>query len=382
VDFTLSQEQEELRELARTWVDREVVPYAAQWDRVEQVDPGIVKRLGEVGFLGLGIPEEYGGCGGDMISYCLMIEELGRGDSAVRGIVSVSLGLVAKSVKKWGTEDQKHRWLPGLCAGDLLGCFGLTEPDTGSDAASLRSSAQRDGDDWLLHGTKMFITNGTQADVALVFARTGGPGPRGISAFLVDTAAPGFSRREIKGKLGLRGQATAELVLDGVRVADSERLGDLGAGFTVAMTALDAGRISVGAGCVGLARGALEAALAYAAQRQQFGKPIASFQLVQEMLADMAVETDAARLLVWRAADLAERGKAFGTQASMAKLYATEASVRATNAAVQVLGGYGYIDEFPAAKALRDARVMTLYEGTSQIQKLLIGRALTGISAF
>jgi alkylation response protein AidB-like acyl-CoA dehydrogenase len=382
VDFTLSQEQEELRELARTWVDREVVPYAAQWDRVEQVDPGIVKRLGEVGFLGIGIPEQYGGSGGDMISYCLMIEELGRGDSAVRGIVSVSLGLVAKSIKRWGTEDQKHRWLPGLCAGDLLGCFGLTEPDTGSDAASLRTSAVRDGDDWLLHGTKMFITNGTHADVTLVFARSGGPGPKGISAFLVDTAAPGFSRREIKGKLGLRGQGTAELVLDGVRVADSQRLGEVGAGFTVAMTALDAGRISVAAGCVGLARGALEAALAYAGQRQQFGKPIASFQLVQEMLADMAVETDAARLLVWRAADLAERGKAFGTQASMAKLYATEASVRAANTAVQVFGGYGYIDEFPAAKALRDARVMTLYEGTSQIQKLLIGRALTGISAF
>jgi alkylation response protein AidB-like acyl-CoA dehydrogenase len=382
VDFTLSQEQEELRELARTWVDREVVPHAAQWDRVEQVDPGIVKRLGEVGFLGLGIPEEYGGCGADMISYCLMIEELGRGDSAVRGIVSVSLGLVAKSIKRWGTEDQKHRWLPDLCAGNLLGCFGLTEPDTGSDAASLRTSATRDGDDWLLHGTKMFITNGTQADVALVFARTGGPGPKGITAFLVNTAAPGFSRREIKGKLGLRGQATAELVLDGVRVADADRLGDVGAGFTIAMTALDAGRISVAAGCVGLARGCLEAAVAYAAQRQQFGKPIASFQLVQEMLADMAVETDAARLLVWRAADLAERGKAFGTQASMAKLYATEASVRAANAAVQVFGGYGYIDEFPAAKALRDARVMTLYEGTSQIQKLLIGRALTGISAF
>jgi alkylation response protein AidB-like acyl-CoA dehydrogenase len=382
VDFTLTEDQEQLRELARTWVDREVIPYATEWDRLEQVDPGIVKRLGEVGFLGLGIAEEYGGSGGDMVSYCLMIEELGRGDSSVRGIVSVSLGLVAKSIKGWGTEEQKHRWLPGLCAGDVLGCFGLTEPDTGSDAASLRTGATRDGDGWLLHGTKMFITNGTRADVALVFARTGGPGPKGITAFLVPTTAPGFGRREIKGKLGLRGQATAELVLDGVRVTDADRLGDVGAGFTIAMAALDAGRISVAAGCVGLARGCLEAAVAYARQRPQFGKPIASFQLVQEMLADMAVETDAARLLAWRAADLAERGQTFGTQASMAKLFATEASVRAANAAVQVFGGYGYIDEFPVAKALRDARVMTLYEGTSQIQKLLIGRALTGISAF
>jgi acyl-CoA dehydrogenase len=240
----------------------------------------------------------------------------------------------------------------------------------------------RDGEDWVLTGTKIFITNGTWADLALIFARTGGAGPKGITAFMVPTDAEGFTRREIKGKLGLRGQATAELILDGVRVPDANRLGDEGAGFTVAMTALDAGRVSVAAGCVGLARGCLEASVAYAKQRQQFGKPIASFQLVQEMLAQMAVETDAARLLVWRAADLIERGEPFGPQASMAKLYATEASVRVANLAVQVFGGYGYIDEFPVAKALRDSRVMTLYEGTSQIQKLLIGRALTGINAF
>lgn len=382
MDFTLTEEQEQLRALARTWVEREVLPYATEWDRAEQVDPGIVKRLGDVGFLGLSIAEEYGGSGGDMLSYCLVLEELGRGDSSVRGIVSVSLGLVAKSIQKWGTEEQKHRWLPGMCAGELLACFGLTEPETGSDAASLRMKAVRNGDEWVLSGTKMFITNGTWADLALIFARTGGPGPKGITAFVVPTASPGFHRREIKGKLGLRGQATAELVLDEVRVPDDHRLGPEGAGFKVAMTALDGGRISVAAGCVGLARGCLEASLEYAKQRQQFGKPIASFQLVQEMLADMAVEIDAARLLVWRAADLARRGEPFGTQASMAKLFATEASVRVANTALQVFGGYGYIDEFPVAKALRDSRVMTLYEGTSQIQKLLIGRALTGINAF
>src|SRR5690606_35354171 len=279
-------------------------------------------------------------------------------------------------------EAQKQTWLPGLCAGEQLACFALTEPDAGSDAASLRTRAVRDGDDWLLTGTKTFITNGTWADVALVFARTGGPGAKGITAFLIPTATEGFTRREITGKLGLRGQATAELVLDAVRVSDAHRLGEVGAGFTIAMTALDAGRISVAAGCVGLARGCLEAAVAYATQRRQFGKPIASFQLVQEMLADMAVETDAARLLVWRAADRAQRGLRFGTEASMAKLFATEACVRAANAAVQVFGGYGYIDEFPVAKALRDVRVMTFYEGTSQVQKLLIGRALTGINAF
>lgn len=382
MDLTLSEDQRALRDLARDWVDREVVPHAAEWDRTEKVDRAIVGKLAEVGFLGMGIDEEYGGSGGDFLSYVLMMEELGRGDTSVRGIVSVSLGLVAKSIQAWGTEAQKQQWLPSLCDGSALACFGLTEPGTGSDAASLVTRAVRDGDDWLITGNKLFITNGTWATVALVFARTGGPGPKGITAFLVPTDSPGFERREITGKLGLRGQATAELVLEDVRVPDRNRLADEGAGFRIAMTALDKGRVSVAAGCVGLSRGCLEASVAYAGERTQFGKPIASYQLVQEMLADMAVETEAARLMVWRAADLAERGEPFSTAASMAKLYASEASVRAANQAVQVFGGYGYVDEFPVGKALRDARVTTLYEGTTQIQKLLIGRALTGISAF
>lgn len=382
MDLTLTDDQQSLRDLARDWIDREVVPNAAAWDREEQVDRAIVGKLAEVGFLGMGIDEEYGGSGGDFLSYVLMMEELGRGDTSIRGIVSVSLGLVSKSIQAWGTEEQKRQWLPDLCDGSSLACFGLTEPGTGSDAGSLVSRAVRDGDDWLISGTKLFITNGTWATVALVFARTGGPGPKGVTAFLVPTDSPGFERREIKGKLGLRGQATAELILSDVRVPDSNRLGDEGSGFRIAMTALDKGRISVAAGCVGLARGCLEASVAYAGERTQFGKPIASYQLVQEMLSDMAVDTEAARLMVWRAADLAERGEPFGTAASMAKLFASEASVRAANQAVQVFGGYGYVDEFPVGKALRDARVTTLYEGTSQIQKLLIGRALTGISAF
>ena len=237
MDLTLSDDQQQLRDLARTWVDREVVPYAAEWDRVESVDRAIVGKLGAVGFLGLGLPEEYDGSGGDLLSYALLMEELGRGDTSIRGIVSVSLGLVAKSINAWGTSAQKEQWLPGLATGRLLGCFGLTEPGTGSDAGSLAMKAVRDGEDWVLSGTKIFITNGTWADVALVFARTGGEGPRGISAFLVPTDAAGFDRREIKGKLGLRGQATAELVLDGVRVPDADRLGDEGAGFKIAMTA-------------------------------------------------------------------------------------------------------------------------------------------------
>ncbi|HEY7594244.1 MAG TPA: acyl-CoA dehydrogenase family protein [Actinophytocola sp.] len=382
MDLSLTEEQAALRELARDFVDREVVPNVRDWDIAEQVDRSIVGKLGEVGFLGLTVPEEYGGSGGDHLAYCLMMEEIGRGDSAIRGIVSVSLGLVGKTILSFGTEEQKQEWLPRLCSGSSLSCFGLTEPDTGSDAGNLSTKAVRDGSDWVLSGSKMFITNGTWADLALVFARTGEPGPRGVTAFLVPTSSSGFEHREIKGKLGLRGQSTGELILDSVRVPDSARLGEEGQGFKVAMAALDKGRMSVAAGCVGLARAALEAATTYAGERQQFGKPIASFQLVQQMLADMAVGTDAARLLVWRVADLIDRGQPFRTEASMAKLHASENAVSAANLAIQVYGGYGYLDEYPVAKILRDARVMTLYEGTSQVQKLLIGRALTGLNAF
>ncbi|WP_330230838.1 acyl-CoA dehydrogenase family protein [Nocardia sp. NBC_00508] len=382
MNLELSDEQTAARRLAADFVDREIAPHAARWDREESVDRAIVGRLGELGFLGLTIPEQYGGSAGDHLTYCLVLEELGRGDSAVRGIVSVSLGLVAKSIHHYGTEEQKRTWLTRLTAGEALGCFGLTEPGSGSDAAQLRTRAVRDGEDWVLSGTKMFITNGTWADVALIFARTGGEGHQGITAFLVPTDSPGFTAREIHGKLGLRGQATAELVLDGVRVPDSARLHAEGKGFTVAMAALAKGRMSVAAGCVGLAKACLDAAVGYATEREQFGKPIAGHQLVQELLADIALDVDAARLLVWRVADLIDRGKEFAVESSKAKLFASEAAVRAADRAVQVFGGYGYIDEFPVGKYLRDAKVMTLYEGTSQIQKLLIGRALTGVAAF
>ena len=282
----------------------------------------------------------------------------------------------------FGTEEQKQEWLPQLAAASKLGCFGLTEPDTGSDAGNLTSRATRDGDDWVINGQKLFITNGTWADVALVFARTSDDGPRGVTAFLVPTNTPGFEAREIKGKLGLRGQATAELFLSDVRVPASAVLGEVGRGFTIAMSTLDKGRLAVAAGCVGIIQGCLETSVEYAQTRLQFGRPIAGFQLVQDMLADISVDADAARLLVWRCADLVDRGEPFGTAASKAKLFASEAAVRAANNAIQVHGGAGYVDDYPAAKYLRDARVMTLYEGTSQIQKLLIGRAETGISAF
>ncbi|MEO3768910.1 acyl-CoA dehydrogenase family protein [Micromonospora sp. B9E7] len=382
MELTLSAEQAAVRQLAAEFADRELLPHAATWDRRESVDPAIVGMLGDLGFLGLTITEAEGGSGGDHLAYCLVLEELGRGDSAVRGIVSVSLGLVAKSIAAHGSAVQRAEWLPRLCAGTALGCFALTEPDSGSDAAALRTRAVRDGADWVLTGTKTFITNGTTADVALVFARTGGPGHRGITAFLVPTDSPGLTRREIHGKLGLRGQATGELRFDEVRVPDAARLGPEGGGFRLALATLAKGRMSVAAGCVGIAQGCLDAAVGYAGERTQFGKPIAGHQLVQQLLAAIAVDTAAARLLVWQVADLVDRDQPFATEASMAKLFASEAAVRAANNAVQVFGGYGYIDEYPVGKYLRDARVATLYEGTSQIQQLLIGRALTGVNAF
>ncbi|MEU3607651.1 acyl-CoA dehydrogenase family protein [Streptomyces sp. NPDC035033] len=382
MNLELSEEQTAVRALAADFVNREIVPHATAWDRAEQVDPDVVKKLGALGFLGLTIPEEYGGSGGDHLAYCLVTEELGRGDSSVRGLVSVSLGLVAKSINHWGTEEQKQRWLPRLTSGEALGCFALTEPGTGSDAGNLTTRAVRDGDEYVIDGSKMFITNGTWAEVALVFARTGEPGHRGVSAFLVPTDTPGLTRTTVHGKLGLRGQPTAELAFEGVRVPASAMLGPEGKGFAVAMSALAKGRMSVAAGCVGIVQASLDAAVEYAGQREQFGKPIASHQLVQEMLADIKVELDAARLLVWRVADLIDRGQPFQTESSVAKLYASEAAVKAANTALQVFGGYGFIDEYPVGKYVRDARVMTLYEGTSQIQKLLIGRALTGVNAF
>ncbi|MEU0303243.1 acyl-CoA dehydrogenase family protein [Streptomyces sp. NPDC006175] len=383
MNLELSEEQDAVRQLAEDFVAREIAPHVVEWDRAESVDKSIVKKLGALGFLGLTIPEEYGGSGGDHLAYCLVTEELGRGDSSVRGIVSVSLGLVAKTIASWGSEEQKQQWLPGLTAGEAVGCFGLTEPGTGSDAGNLTTRAVRDGDSYVINGSKMFITNGTWADVVLLFARTNDtPGHRGVSAFLVPADSPGLTRRTVHGKLGLRGQATAEIVLEDVRVPASTLLGPEGKGFSIAMSALAKGRMSVAAGCVGIAQAALDAAVRYAGEREQFGKSIASYQLVQELISDISVDVDAARMLTWRVADLIDRGQEFATAASTAKLFASEAAVRAANNALQVFGGYGYIDEYPVGKLVRDARVMTLYEGTSQIQKLIIGRALTGVSAF
>jgi alkylation response protein AidB-like acyl-CoA dehydrogenase len=379
-NFGLTETQRDIKAMAAEFVDTEIVPHARDWDRAEQVDPVVVKRLGELGFLGLTIPEEYGGVDADMLSYTLVTEELGRGDSSVRGIVSVSLGLVTKTIAAHGTEEQKQQWLPRLVSGEALGCFALTEPGTGSDAGALATRAVRAGGDWVINGSKMFITNGTWAKVALTFART----DEGVTAFLVPTDTPGFSATEIHGKLGLRGQATAELAYDSVRVPDSARLGRAGKGMGIALGALSRGRISVAAGAVGVAQASLDAAVRYSTERTQFGKPIASFQLVQELLADSAVDVRASRLLTHQAARIADAGagpKEYATDASIAKYHASETAVRVSNNCLQVFGGYGFIDEYPVGKYVRDARVLTLYEGTSQVQKLIIGRALTGVDA-
>ena len=383
MDLALDESQRAVRAAVREWVDAVVAPDALSNDREERFPQEALDGLKQTGFVGMTIPEEYGGGGADPLTYCLFIEELSRGDANVRSIMSVHLALVAGSIQRWGTEDQKQQWLPVMATGEVLGCFGLTEPDAGSNPGDLRATAEAlPGGGWRISGQKVFITNGCIAGLALVMARTGGPGGKGVSAFLVPTDRPGFTANPLHGKLGLRSCDTAELVLDGVEVGPEALLGGQGDGLKVALSALDDGRMSISASCTGISQSALEIMIAYAGARTQFGKPIAGHQLVQQMIADSAVDVDASRLLTWAVADLKTRGEPYSLAASKAKLFATEASIRVANNCIQVHGGYGYVDEYPAAKLLRDARVTTLYEGTSQIQQLLIGRALTGISAF
>ncbi len=382
MDFDLSDEQRMIRETARTFTDNEIVERARQNDRNEHFDTELVSMIADQGYLGAIVPREYGGAGLDYVTYAIVVEEIGRGCSAMRTVISVQTSLVCSALLRWGTEEQKQRYLPKLCSGEWLGCFGLTEPDTGSDAANQRTRARRTDSGWLINGAKMWISLGNHAKLALIFAQTDPEkGHRGLACFLVETDQPGFQPQEIHHKMGLRGSDTASISLDDVEVAEDQLLGDVGDGFKVAMSSLDSGRYSVAAGCVGICQGCVEASVRYAKEREQFGRPIAAFQLVQAMLADMAVETDAARMLVWRAGYLKDAGKPNTTETSIAKLYATEAAVKCANTAIQVHGGSGYVDDYPVERYFRDVRVTTLYEGTSQIQKLIIGRALTGINA-
>jgi alkylation response protein AidB-like acyl-CoA dehydrogenase len=382
MDFELTDEQRLVRETARDFTDNEIVERARENDRNEHFDLELVRKIADQGYLGAIVPREYGGAGLDYLTYGLIVEEIGRGDSAMRTVVSVQTSLVCSAILRWGTEEQKQHYLPKLCSGEWLGCFGLTEPDTGSDAANQRTRAKKTDFGWVINGGKMWISMGNHAKVALIFAQTDPEkAHRGLACFLVDTDQDGFQPQVIHHKLGLHGSDTAAISLDDVEVSDDQMLGEIGDGFKVAMSALDSGRYSVAAGCVGICQGCVDASVKYAKERTQFGRPIASFQLVQAMIADMKVETDASRMLVWRAGFLKDAGKPNTTETSIAKLYATEAAIKCANTAIQVHGGSGYVDDYPVERYLRDVRVTTLYEGTSQIQKLIIGRALTGINA-
>ncbi|HEX4744800.1 MAG TPA: acyl-CoA dehydrogenase family protein [Candidatus Limnocylindria bacterium] len=382
MDFDLTPEQQEIRKLAREFADREIAPGARERDRNETFPADVLEKMAPIGFLGGPVPEKYGGMGVDLISHALITEEIGRADSSVRTTLSVQISLVEMTILKFGTEAQKERYLPALCRGEIIGCFGLTEPEVGSDATKLRTTAKRDGDGWILNGRKMWISNGSVSKLALVFAQADpSKGHKGITAFLLERDAHGYGSQGIHGKLGLRSSDSSELILDNVRVPDSARLGEIGKGFTIAMAALDSGRYSVAAGAVGVAQACIDASVTYSTQRQSFGKPIAGHQLVQELIADMVVETEAARLLVWRAGLLKDKGLPSTRETSIAKLYASEAAQRAADGAIQIHGGYGFSDEFPVERYWRDARVNRLYEGTTQIQKLIIGRFATGIDA-
>ncbi|MHB8242365.1 MAG: acyl-CoA dehydrogenase family protein [Solirubrobacteraceae bacterium] len=382
MDFDLTDEQRLIKQTAREFTDKELIERTRENARNHHFDLDLVKKIADQGYLGAIVPQEYGGAGLDYLSYGLIVEEIGRGDSAIRTVISVQTSLVCSAILKWGTEEQKHHYLPKLCSGEWLGCFGLTEPDTGSDAANQKTRAKKTDTGWLISGAKMWISMGNYAKVALIFAQTDPElGYKGLACFLVDTDQPGYKPSTIEHKMGLHASDTASIALEDVEVTDEQMLGTIGDGFKVAMSALDSGRYSVAAGCVGICQGCVEESVKYAKEREQFGRPIASFQLVQAMIADMVLKTDASRMLVWRAGFLKDQGRPNTLETSVAKLHATEASLECANLAIQIHGGAGYVDDHPVERYFRDARVTTLYEGTSQIQKLIIGREMTGIGA-
>ncbi|AXV05823.1 Butyryl-CoA dehydrogenase [Euzebya pacifica] len=377
MNFDLNDEQAGIRQLAKDFCDRELAPNARELDRTEAFPDELVPKLFDVGFLGATIPTEYGGMGLDYLSYGLIVEETGRTDASIRSMISVNLGLVGSSLLNYGTEEQKQEWLPRL-ATEGLGAFGLTEPDHGSNPNGMKTFARRDGDDWVINGSKMWITNGSRGVLTVVYAQT----DDGITAFLVPQDTPGYSGTPLHGKLGLRAGDTAELSLTDVRVPKANVLGEIGKGLRIALHSLDNGRFSLAAGCTGISQACLDASLEYALEREQFGKKIGGFQLVQELLSDIYLDLEASRALTWKVAWKHDKGERHTVESSVAKTFASEAAVRNANRAVQVHGGYGYSDEYPVGRYLRDARVTTLYEGTSQIQRLLLGRHLTGLNAF
>ncbi len=383
MNLDLTEEQKAARQTARDFAEKEIMPVAREYDEKAEFPADLVRKMADVGIFGTAIPEKYGGAGMDFISYALVTEEIGRACSSMRTVLSVTSSLVALTIVKWGTEEQKQKYLPRLASGEIIGCFGLTEPDVGSDAANLSTTAKKDGSDWLLNGNKMWISNGGISKLAIIFAQTDKTlKHKGIAAYLVDTDLEGFSSQPIHGKLGLRASDTTSLTLEDVRVGQDAVLGEVGEGFKVAMSGLDNGRYSVAAGCVGICQGCLDASVKYAQDRTAFGRPIAGFQLVQELIADMVLDTEASRLLVFQAGHLKNKGARNTRETSLAKWQAAEAALRCGNRAIQVFGGYGYSNEYPVERYMRDARVASLYEGTTQIQKLIIARYATGISAF
>jgi alkylation response protein AidB-like acyl-CoA dehydrogenase len=377
VKFQLTDEQQMIQTLARDFAEQEVKPIAGECDRESRFPHATVKRMGELGLMGIMIPEKLGGSGADTLSYVLALEEVAVACASHAVVMSVNNSLICDPVWKFGNAEQHERFLAPLASGKGLGCFALTEPQAGSDASNQATVARRAGDQYVLSGRKAFITSGREATVALVFAQTDhARGHRGISAFLVEKGTPGFLVPKVEDKLGLRASDTAEFVFEECRVPVANRLGDQGEGFKIAMRALDGGRIGIAAQAVGIARASLEASIAYARERKSFGVPIAQHQQVQWMLADMAIQVDAARLLTWRAAWLKDREQPYGTASAMAKLYAAEMAMRVTTDGVQVHGGAGYIKEYPVERFFRDAKITQIYEGTSQIQRLVVARSV------
>jgi butyryl-CoA dehydrogenase len=377
MDFDLTEEQRLIKETAATFVTKEVKPCAHRLDRDAVYPSELVRRLGEIGFMGICIPQEFGGSGADLVSYVIAMEEISKGWASLSVIMSVQNSLVCAPIARFGSAAQKKKYLASLASGEMLGCYALTEPGAGSDAGSIQTQAKRVGSEYLLNGSKIFTTNGSHANLAIVYAVTNpAREKKGISAFLVETNTPGFVVGKLEDKLGLRASDTASIHLDNCRVPLANLLGGEGDGFRIALATLDGGRIGIAAQALGIAQGCLEEALAHAKDREQFGQPIANFQAIQWMIADMATEIDAARLMTYRAAWLAQEGKNFTKEAAMAKLFAAEACNRIAYKALQIHGGYGYTKEFAVERFFRDARITTLYEGTSEIQRLVIARKL------
>ena len=380
MDFSLSADQREIQALAREFAEGEIQPRAAEWDREHRFPREVFGKLAELGLMGVCVPEELGGAGADFVSYILVLEELSRADAGVGVTVAVHTSAATLPILSFGTEEQKARFVPPLARGEVLGAFALTEPESGSDAASLRTAATPNGGGWTISGSKQWITNGRYAGTFVLFARTDPdtPGARGVSAFIVDADHVRVTREE--EKLGLNSSSTVDLVLEGAQVGGDRLLHEEGKGFRVAMATLDGGRIGIAAQALGIAQAAYDVARAYALERRQFGRRIADFQAIQWKLADMATEIDAARLLVYRAAWRKQQGLPHTEEGAKAKLFASEVARRQTAEAIQILGGYGYTKEFPVERFYRDAKITEIYEGTSEIQRLVIARSVLGLA--